>query len=110
MPWPDLRDRYLQATRFANENFRSFAREGWRTDRGRVYLIYGQPDDIERFPSSDEAKPYEIWTYNGIEGGVEFIFGDRLGLREYQLLHSSKLGEIKNENWRALLVIQFFPR
>lgn len=103
VPWTELRNRYLQAVAFVNANFRSFYTEGWRTDRGRVYLVYGKPDDIERYPSTDEAKPHEVWTYNSIEGGVEFVFGDRTGLREFQLLHSTKLGEVKNENWRALI-------
>jgi GWxTD domain-containing protein len=103
MPWQDLRVRYLQAVAYANENFSSMTIKGWRTDRGRVFLVYGRPDDIERFPYTGENKPYEIWSYNAIEGGVEFIFGDRTGLREYRLLHSTKLGEIKNEKWRDLI-------
>ncbi len=103
LPWIELRRRYLQAVASANESFKSFAGEGWRSDRGRVYLLYGKPDDVERFPSPDDSKPYEVWTYNGIEGGVEFFFGDRSGFKDYHLLHSTKLGEIKNENWRDLL-------
>ncbi|MCI0698436.1 GWxTD domain-containing protein [candidate division KSB1 bacterium] len=106
MPWQELRTVYLQAVALANDNFSSMTIKGWRTDRGRVYLIYGKPDDIERFPYSNENKPYEIWTYNGIEGGVDFIFADQTGLREYRLLHSTKLGEIKNEDWRDLIAGQ----
>lgn len=101
--WQEFRENYLQRVEYANKNFKSFAREGWMSDRGRVYLLYGKPDDTERFPSSSETKPYEVWTYNGIEGGVEFIFSDRTGFREYQLLHSTKLGETKNDNWRELI-------
>jgi GWxTD domain-containing protein len=98
--WQGYRQKYLERVDYANKNFKSFAREGWMSDRGRVYLLYDKPDDIEAFPSTSETKPYEVWTYNGIEGGVEFIFSDRTGFREYQLLHSTKLGEVKNENWR----------
>jgi len=101
--WQQYRENYLQRVDYANKNFKSFARAGWMTDRGRVYLLYDKPDDVERFPSSSESKPYEIWTYNNIEGGVEFIFADRTGFREYQLLHSTKLGEIKNEDWRSAI-------
>lgn len=101
--WQQFREMYLQRVDYANKNFKSFARQGWMTDRGRVYLLYNKPDDVERFPSSNETKPYEVWSYNGIEGGVEFIFGDRTGFREYQLLHSTKVGEIRNEGWRSLI-------
>lgn len=103
MAWQELREAYLQAVLYADANFSRMTMEGWRTDRGRVFLVYGKPDDVERFPYTDENKPYEIWTYNQIEGGVEFIFADRTGLSEYQLLHSTKLGEVKNEDWRGLI-------
>jgi len=104
MPWQELRVAYLQVVSYADANFSSMTMKGWRTDRGRVLLVYGKPDDIERFPFTDESKPHEIWTYNQIEGGVEFIFADRTGLSEYQLLHSTKLGEVNNEDWRVLIV------
>ena len=41
-------------------------KDGYRTDRGRVYLIYGEPDQIDRFPSETNMKPYEVWYYNSI--------------------------------------------
>ncbi len=103
MAWQELRGSYLRSVSYADANFGRMSMEGWRSDRGRVFLVYGKPDDIERFPFTDENKPYEVWTYNQIEGGVEFIFGDRTGLGEYQLLHSTKLGEVKNESWRELI-------
>ena len=45
---------------------------GWKTDRGRVYVLYGEPSEIEKFPNQMDQKPYEIWHYNDIEGGVYF--------------------------------------
>ncbi len=43
---------------------------GWKTDRGRVYITYGTPDEIESHPSGDTDKPYpyEQWRYKLIEG------------------------------------------
>lgn len=94
---------YLQRVLTANQRYRGFGRDGWRTDRGRVYLMYGEPDEIQRFPSSQDSKPYEIWNYHQIEGGVEFIFIDRTGLNEYTLVHSTKRGEIQDESWEQFL-------
>ena len=42
---------------------------GWKTDRGRIFILYGEPSEIERFPNQMDTKPYEIWHYNDIEGG-----------------------------------------
>jgi GWxTD domain-containing protein len=102
-PWREVRQAYLQGVAAANANFSTQTMEGWRTDRGRVSLIYGKPDDVERFPLTSANKPYEIWAYNSIEGGVIFVFADLYDLREYKLLHSTKLGEIRNENWQEVI-------
>jgi hypothetical protein len=61
--------------------------------------MYGEPDEIERFPSELDKKPYEIWHYNSIEGGVIFVFGDVTGFSNFELLHSTKRGELRDDNW-----------
>ncbi len=94
---------YLQKVLTANQRYRGFGREGWRTDRGRVYILYGEPDEVQRFPSSQDSKPYEIWNYHQIEGGVEFVFIDRTGFNEYTLVHSTKRGEIQDASWEQYL-------
>ena len=94
------REAYLERKEYADRKFRRMGREGWKTDRGRVYMVYGKPNDIEYFPSSPQYYPYEIWTYEGIEGGVEFVFVDATGFNEYVLVHSSATGEIQDYNWR----------
>ena len=94
---------YLQRVLAATQRFHALNRDGWRTDRGRVYILYGEPDEIERFPSSQEAKPYENWHYYSIENGVEFIFIDRSGFGEYILVHSTKRGELRDDDWQRFL-------
>jgi GWxTD domain-containing protein len=94
---------YLQRVFEANQNYKAFLKEGWRTDRGRVYILYAKPDEIERFPSSNSNKPYEIWHYYQIEGGIEFVFIDISGAGEYTLVHSTKRGEIQDEGWQRNL-------
>jgi GWxTD domain-containing protein len=94
---------YLDRISTANDRYRSMGKEGWKTDRGRVFIIYGEPDEIERVPSSDIVKPYEIWDYHQIEGGAKFVFIDRFGYGEYQLVHSTKRGELQDESWQQYL-------
>jgi GWxTD domain-containing protein len=94
---------YLDRVRTATQRYHSMGREGWHTDRGRIYILYGEPDELQRFPSSDNAKPYEIWNYYQIESGVQFVFVDRSAMGEYSLVHSTKRGEIQDENWERNL-------
>ncbi len=94
---------YLQRVATANQRYTALSREGWRTDRGRVLILYGEPDEIERVPSSDQSKPYEIWHYYGIENGVDFVFIDRSGFGDYILVHSTKRGELRDDAWQRFL-------
>jgi GWxTD domain-containing protein len=99
---------YYERVEYANKNFsmREFKSsstrymDGWKTDRGRVYIMYGKYSDIEREPNSSEYLPYEVWTYEGIQGGVVFAFVDRKGTGDYTLVHSSHRNELSHENWK----------
>jgi GWxTD domain-containing protein len=94
---------YLQRVLTANQRYKTYAKEGWRTDQGRVLILYGEPDDIQRFTNSSDSKPYEIWNYHQLEGGVEFVFIDLTGFNEYILVHSTKRGEVQDNSWQQLL-------
>ncbi len=94
---------YLRRVHAANERFRSLGKEGWFSDRGRIYLLFGEPDEIQRFPSSDNSKPYEIWFFYQIENGVQFVFLDRSGFGDYVLIHSTKRGELRDDQWEQKL-------
>jgi GWxTD domain-containing protein len=97
------RSTWFQRISLANQRYGSLNKEGWRTDRGRVLVLYGQPDEIKRFPSSIESKPYEIWHYYNIENGVEFDFVDQSGFGNYLLLNSTKRGETQDAQWQRFL-------
>ncbi len=97
---PVSRAEYLRRVSSANARFHAPGRGGWRSDRGRVFLLYGEPDDIERYPSKTDTKPYEIWHYYHIESGVEFDFVDRSGFGDYLLVNSTKRGEIADDQWQ----------
>jgi GWxTD domain-containing protein len=99
----EYRQEYEKRIEYANANFRSFMRDGWHSDRGRVYIIYGTPSDIERHPNESNLYPHEIWRYDQLEGGVVFVFGDLEGRGDYRLIHSDLMGEIKNYDYMDAL-------
>lgn len=99
-PQNEMKQEYFKRVALANNQYKTGFREGWKTDRGRVYIIYGTPDEVERHANELDVKPYEIWFYNSIQGGVQFIFGDRTGFSDYILLHSTHRNELRDENWR----------
>ena len=95
-----LRDEYMARVQYSNQNFATMGRKGYRSDRGRVYITYGRPDDIERHPSESDRRPYEIWSYNSIQGGVIFVFVQRNATGDYELVHSTHRNELHDENWQ----------
>jgi GWxTD domain-containing protein len=101
---PDFRQEYYRRIRYANEKFRAFKVDGWKTDRGRVYMVYGQPSDVEQHPNESDRYPYEIWYYNEIQNGVKFIFADLESHNNYRLLHSDLLGEVKDYNYLDIIM------
>jgi GWxTD domain-containing protein len=94
-----VREEYLSRVAYANTNYRVLSRDGYRTDRGRVMIIYGQPDDVDRHPNETEMRPYEVWSYNNIQGGVIFVFVLRNAAGDYELVHSTHRDELHDENW-----------
>ncbi len=76
-------EEYYYRVAHANRQYSSIT-EGWRTDRGQVWVMYGEPDIVERHPYNFNVKPYEVWVYYRI--GRRFIFVDDSGLGDYQLL------------------------
>jgi len=75
---------------FANDHFTSRSGvPGWKSDRGRIYITFGPPDEIDSHPVGSAAKlPYEDWRYRFIEGigndvSIEFVDRDSNG--EYHM-------------------------
>ncbi|MBC8044622.1 MAG: GWxTD domain-containing protein [Rhizobacter sp.] len=97
-----FRRQYLERVALADKDFSSSYMKGWLTDRGRVLLVYGNPTNLDRFEGgSANAKPYQIWTYDKIEGqgNAIFVFADRSGFGQYELIHSTARNEYNNANW-----------
>ncbi len=102
-PVNPVRQEYLNRVQHANEQFGFGFREGWRSDRGRVFVVYGPPDEYERYPSRSDSRPFEIWHFHNIQGGVKFVFVDRTGFQDYQLVHSTHRNELRDDNWEQYI-------
>ena len=98
-PQNEFRENYLKLVNTANKEFSGF-KDGYKTDRGRILLIYGVPDEIERFPLNMEHKEHQIWKYFSIQGGVIFIFVDKQGFGNLELVHSTARGELNDPDWQ----------
>jgi GWxTD domain-containing protein len=72
---------------------KTYGKNGWKTDRGRIFIKYGKPDDIERESFPLEEKSYEIWYYRK-DRVMFFRFEDTGGPGEYELADSSERSEI----------------
>lgn len=75
---------------------------GWKTDRGRIYLRYGEPDEIVYRPFVGGAEPYEIWQYTS-RLGYRYAFYDRSRDSQYPLVYSTDPDEPTPVNWDRLL-------
>ncbi|MFT6849284.1 MAG: GWxTD domain-containing protein [Sphingobacteriales bacterium] len=98
---------YKQLVYQANNNFHSQFNPGYRTDRGRVYLQYGKPNQIINNSNNPDTYPYEVWHYYqiGQQSDRRFIYFEPTRVtNDYQLLHSDALGENTDPNWRDKLV------
>ncbi|MEX2260963.1 MAG: GWxTD domain-containing protein, partial [Bryobacteraceae bacterium] len=86
----ELKEEHYRRIGYANKRFRTSGRPGWQTDRGRMYIPYGPPDEIESHPSGggQTVYPFEIWKYRYVEGignNVSFTFVDRTRTGDYRL-------------------------
>ena len=83
----EFKEEHYRRIAYANERFKA-GRDGWLTDRGRIYIVFGPPAHIEMHPmgglhnrslseggGSTVTFPYEVWTYRYIEGlGNDILF------------------------------------
>ncbi len=96
----EFREEYYERIAYANEHYASGI-PGWKTDRGRIYITWGKPDEIESHPSggaynresyegggSTSTYPFERWFYRylpGVGSGIEIEFVDPTGSGEYRI-------------------------
>jgi GWxTD domain-containing protein len=102
LPENDFKEEHYRRIAYANEHFASGI-PGWRTDRGRIYIIWGPADEVDSHPTggtydrpmeegggSTTTYPWETWRYRYLEGeglgnNVILEFVDPSGTGEYHL-------------------------
>ncbi|MEP6795990.1 MAG: GWxTD domain-containing protein [Saprospiraceae bacterium] len=99
---------YMKVARVVDENYRSGFGYGFETDRGHIFLKYGKPDDVMTIEDEPSAPPYEIWFYTSFpathQSNVRFLFyNPSLSRNGFTLLHSTAIGEVRNEKWEIEL-------
>jgi GWxTD domain-containing protein len=97
-PENEYKDEHYRRIAYANEHFASSLPlprgAGWRTARGRIYIQYGPPDEIESHPAGTYHRPdgalepsaLEVWLYSyiaGVGNQVFFQFADPQGTGEF---------------------------
>jgi GWxTD domain-containing protein len=98
---------YAKQLNYVAKQYGSGGLPGYSTDRGRVYLKYGEPSILERVLNEKGAVPYEIWVYSKLEvyDDVYFIFIQQGSMGgDFKLLHSNLPGERFTSTWRQILL------
>ncbi|MBA3513981.1 MAG: GWxTD domain-containing protein [Pyrinomonadaceae bacterium] len=96
----EFKEEYYERIAYANEHFASGI-PGWKSDRGRIWIMYGKPDGRETHPmggmydrpsyeggGSTSTYPFETWFYRylpGVGSGIDIEFVDPTGSGEYRL-------------------------
>jgi len=99
-PENSYREEHYRRIAYANEHFSSGI-PGWRTDRGRIYILHGPPDEIdshaagstydrppEQGGGSTTVYAFDIWRYRHLDDigdNIELWFADPTGTGEYHL-------------------------
>jgi GWxTD domain-containing protein len=96
---PNSANKYFARVAEANTRYSYLKKSGWKTDRGRVFIMYGEPDNYNRNYLGTSDIDNEVWNYDHLEGGVIFVFKDLNGFGDLELVHSTKRGEISNPKW-----------
>lgn len=82
-----FKEEYYRRIEYANKMFGGGGRPGWLQDRGMVYIIYGPPTHMEKYPMGSATYPYahEIWNYEYLQ----IIFVDLYNSGDYRLTSES---------------------
>ncbi len=90
-PENEFKTEHYRRINYANHFLgRESPKAGWRTDRGRVYIILGEPNDINRIGSKSDIYDCEVWFYQGktdmgLPPGFNLLFFREGGTGAYKL-------------------------
>jgi GWxTD domain-containing protein len=94
----EFREEHYRRISYANNWFgRDTATQGWRTDQGRIYIMLGEPKEIQRFENIPEIRPTIIWFFDsmsdrGLPSAFNIVFFKQEGHIEYSLYSPIKNG------------------
>ncbi|MGQ9672383.1 MAG: GWxTD domain-containing protein [Candidatus Aminicenantales bacterium] len=97
-PENEFKNEHYRRISYANQFFgREGPGAGWRSAMGRIYILLGQPDQVERFESDSEIYPVILWFYQGktelgLPNSFYVAFFKRSGIGEYELYSPVKDG------------------
>jgi len=97
-PENEFKTEHYRRLGFADRRFgRSAPLPGRKTDRGRIYIILGEPNDIQRYDAKAEVVPCEVWFYQdkvemGLPPGFNLVFFQEHGLGDFHLYSPTRDG------------------
>ena len=83
----ELLSEFYTRVDYANRYYSVRSKEGWETDRGRIYLLYGEPEKVENRRYAANSLPYLIWTY---PDDLTFVFVDKSKNGEFFLIETEE--------------------
>ncbi len=98
----EFKDEHYRRISYAGRFASRLGTPGWKTDRGRIYITFGPPDEIDSHPTGSAGKrPYEDWRYRFMEGigndiSMEFVDEDSNGEFHMTRDPNEKTGVYKN--------------
>jgi GWxTD domain-containing protein len=104
-PDNELQQSFYQRLAEANRRFREGGAAeipGWRTDRGKILILHGEPDEIMRRPSNGPSNPWEAWKYTRPRP-LKYVFYDQTRLGNYQLVYTDDRKEKGMPGWERLV-------
>lgn len=108
----EYREIHYERLQYATDNFgRETPRPGWRTDRGRVWILLGKPQSTTRLPNTNQAVPAEVWFYSvdpalRITPFFYLVFFRPSGMGEYRLYSPAMDGPMALLNASSQLAAQ----
>ncbi|MFH1687891.1 MAG: GWxTD domain-containing protein [bacterium] len=86
-PENEVRQEFFHRVKTANRSYAFMRTPGWRTDRGRVFIKHGEPDELDDFPMALDSYPYQEWHYHRSSTYLRFTFVDENGDGDYRLIY-----------------------
>ena len=74
---------FYRRVQYANDHYKAMG-PGWRSDRGKVYIMLGAPTSIDRHPYDANNRPYEVWQYYDLN--QQYYFSDQFMMGDYRLV------------------------